>query len=119
VAGGAVTEGAAAGNGRRLGVNQLILALHEDGCSCAQIARELGWDKPKTKRKLISLGIPTGHAQRARAALDDLGPDISYRIQVTAGHGSPLLEVVYRAIEAWESVEREWLAYEQRQEVES
>lgn len=99
LAGGAVAEGAAAGNGRRLGVNSLILSLHEDGCSCAEIARELGWTQPKTKRKLVSLGLPTGHARRARAALDDLGPDISYRIQVSVGHGSPLLEFRFGLME--------------------
>jgi len=82
--------------GRRLALNSLILALHEDGCSCAQIARELGWTKPKTKRRLISLGIPTGHATRATKKL---GPDIAYRIQVSVGHGSPLLEVRFGILE--------------------
>jgi len=82
-----------------MSINKLILALHADGCSCAQIARELGWNKPKTKRKLNSLGITTGHAtraSRARAAQDDLGPDLSYTVQIKCGHGSPLLEFRYR-----------------------
>ena len=85
-----------------MSINKLILALHADGCSCAQIARELGWTKPKTKRHLNALGIPTGHAtraSRARAALDDLGPDIPYRIQISVGRGSPLLEIRFDIME--------------------
>jgi hypothetical protein len=85
-AGGA---GQASRDGKRLEIAAAVQALLEDGLTATEIRAELSLTKPRYYRILDALGIPhspaLAGARRSRLDVHDLGPDLPYSIQLTAG----------------------------------
>jgi len=89
VADGAGRAGKVGHDEQRLAIAAAVQALLEDGLTANQIRAELGLTKPRYYRALDRLGIPHSPAlageRRSRVELHDLGPDLPYSIQLTAG----------------------------------